>query len=73
MSLIPIPRRIQASFKGDGTVIPRDRRSTAKLRSEVREKANGGTLGDDPLAVYKRIAPRASMTRRRYGELQWCS
>jgi hypothetical protein len=41
-------------FKGDGAVILRDRRGTAKAEiPNVSEKANGGTLRDDPLAIYK--------------------
>ena len=33
------PRRIQANFKGDGAVIPRDRRGTAK--AEIRSARKG--------------------------------
>src|SRR3954468_21408317 len=41
-------------FKGDGAVLLRDRRGTAKAEiPNVSEKANGGTLSDDPLAIYK--------------------
>src|SRR3954470_12931575 len=41
-------------FKGDGAVVLRDRRGTAKAEiPSVSEKANGGTLSDDPLAIYK--------------------
>jgi hypothetical protein len=42
------------SFKGDGAIILRDRRGTAKAEiPNVNEKANGGTLSDDPLAIFK--------------------
>src|SRR5438045_1055727 len=41
-------------FQGNGAVVLRDRRGTAKSEiPNVSEKANGGTLSDDPLAIYK--------------------
>src|SRR5207253_1622727 len=41
-------------FKGNGAVVLRDRRGTAKAEiPNVSEKANGGSLSDDPLAIYK--------------------
>jgi len=41
-------------FQGSGAVVVRDRRGTAKAEiPNVSEKANGGTLSDDPLAIYK--------------------
>src|SRR5258707_14575394 len=47
-------------FKGDGAVILRDRRGTAKAEiPNVSEKANGGTLSDDPLAIYKPTGAKA--------------
>src|ERR1700704_1076210 len=47
-------------FKQDGAVILRDRRGTAKAEiPNVSEKANGGTLSDDPLAIYKPTGAKA--------------
>src|SRR5207302_3765445 len=41
-------------FKGNGAVVVRDRRGNAKAEiRNVSEKADGGTLSDDPLATYK--------------------
>ena len=44
-------------FKGDGAVILRDRRGTAKAEiPNVSEKANGGTLSEDGLVTPPAIA-----------------
>jgi hypothetical protein len=41
-------------FKSSGAVVLTDRRGTSKAEiPNVSEKANGGTLGDDPLAMYQ--------------------
>src|SRR6266403_1604077 len=49
-----LPLNRYEGFKGNGAVVLRDRRGTAKAEiPNVSEKANGGTLSDDPLAIYK--------------------
>jgi hypothetical protein len=58
-------------FKGDGAVILRDRRGTAKAEiPNVSEKANGGTLSDDPLAIYTSTGTKQSLPRRRWANLR---
>src|SRR5438105_1293537 len=49
-----LPVNRYEGFKGDGAVVLRDRRGTAKAEiPNASEKSNGGTLSDDPLAIYK--------------------
>jgi hypothetical protein len=47
-------------FKGNGAVVLRDRRGATKAEiPNLNEKANGGTLSDDPLAIYKPIGAKS--------------
>jgi hypothetical protein len=57
-------------FKGDGAVVVRDRRGAAKAEiPNVSENANGGTLSDDPLAIYKPTGAKSVDAAKGMGQL----